>query len=214
MKKWSLLFILVISLLSNLNAQTWGEWFNQNKTQREYLVKQIGALKLYAGYLTTGIKVAHNGLQFIGAIKNGDLGQHKSYFSSLSKISPSVSKSAMIASILFNQLNILRLLKNTKKQAIESNRFSTSELDYINRVLGNLLNECSKDIEQLILMKSADKAIMKDDERLKYIQKVNADIDDKYLFARHFSTQVHLLALNRQHEYGVIQSGKILNGLK
>lgn len=214
MKKWSLLFILVILLASDVTAQTWDEWFNQKKTQKEYLVKQIGALRLYAGYLNTGIKVVQNGLQFIGDIKNGDLGQHKNYFSSLSKINPTVSKSGMITSILFNQLNILWLAKKTKKQAIESNQFSISELDYVNQVLGNFLKECSKDIEQLILIKSADKATMKDDERLKYIQKINTGIEDKYLFARHFSKQVNLLALNRQHEYGEIQSGKILYGLK
>ncbi len=205
---------MVISLLGNVSAQTSDEWFKQKKTQKEYLVKQIGALRLYAGYLKGGIKVAQNGLEFIGDIKNGDLGQHRSYIGSLSEINPVVSKSGIITSILSNQLNMIWLSKKTKKQAIECKSFTISELDYIKQVFSNLLNECVHIIEQLVLVTSAKNATMKDDERIKFIQKLNADIEDKYLFTRHFSEHLNLLALNRQHEYGEIQFGKALYGLK
>ena len=108
----------------------------------------------------------------------------------------------------------MRLSNKTKKQAAESSKFSINELVYVNQVFGNILKECSQVIEQLLMITSADKATMKDDERLKGLQKINSDIEDKYLFVRHFSKQVNLLALNRQHEFGEIQSGKVLYGLK
>ncbi|MCH5688762.1 conjugal transfer protein TraI [Niabella sp. W65] len=50
MKKILLFLLLVVSAGSNLQAQTFAEWFQQKKTQKKYLLQQIAALQVYIGY--------------------------------------------------------------------------------------------------------------------------------------------------------------------
>jgi len=49
MKKIFLFLLLVVSAGSNLQAQTFAEWFQQKKTQKKYLLQQIAALQVYIG---------------------------------------------------------------------------------------------------------------------------------------------------------------------
>jgi hypothetical protein len=50
-KKCFFLFALPLLFVQVSTAQTWSEWFSQKKTQKKYLLEQVAALKIYAGYL-------------------------------------------------------------------------------------------------------------------------------------------------------------------
>src|SRR3954462_11965140 len=88
--KTPLLSILLLSLGSTLSAQTFSEWFRQNKTQKKYLLEQIAALEVYAGYLQKGYAIAKDGLNTINSIRHGDFELHDNHFQSFRKINPTI----------------------------------------------------------------------------------------------------------------------------
>ncbi len=51
MKKLLIVSIIIL-FTETLSAQTSAEWLSQKKTQKKYLVQQIAALDVYAGYLS------------------------------------------------------------------------------------------------------------------------------------------------------------------
>ncbi|ULT42931.1 conjugal transfer protein TraI [Niabella defluvii] len=73
MKKILLFLLLVVSAGSNLQAQTFAEWFQQKKTQKKYLLQQIAALQVYIGYAKKGYNIAKDGLNTIGGFTRGEL---------------------------------------------------------------------------------------------------------------------------------------------
>ncbi len=55
---------------------------------------------------------------------------------------------------------------------------------------------------------------MKDDERLKRIDALYNDMQDKYTFVQSFSNEAKLLATSRISEQNDIQTSRALNGVK
>ena len=196
------------------NAQTADEWLNQNSTQKKYLLQQIAALKVYLGYAKKGYTIVTNGVNTIRNIKNGDLNLHRDFFNSLKNVNPSIRKYAKAADIIAYQVKIIKQTKITIQQIRETKQFTETELDYCKQVFDNLLDECIKTVEELILVTTSGKLEMKDDERLKRIDKLYADVQEKYSFTCAFSEDMGLLAIQRLGEQMEINRSKLINGIK
>lgn len=91
MRQLLLLPILLLAT-SATQAQTFDEWFRQKKTQKEYLVQQIAALQAYSGTLRQGYALVRQGLHAVHTIKQGDLGLHQDFFSSLHTVNPALAR--------------------------------------------------------------------------------------------------------------------------
>ena len=196
------------------NAQTADEWLNQNSTQKKYLLQQIAALKVYLGYAKKGYTIVTNGVNTIRNIKNGDLNLHRDFFNSLKNVNPSIRKYAKAADIIAYQVKIIKQTKITIQQIRETKQFTETELDYCKQVFDNLLDECMKTVEELILIITSGNLEMKDDERLKRIDKLYADVQEKYSFTCAFSEDMGLLAIQRLGEQMEINRSKLINGIK
>lgn len=198
MKKY--LFILIIFFTaSNINAQTFSEFFQQNKTQKKYLLKQIAELQSYIELARKGYGIVSDGLNFIGGLKNSTFSLDKDYFSSFSTISPAVKKDNNIANTIALQTWINDLYNKAKKDE-QSNSLLPDEKSYIQKVWSNLLDKCSDDITQLDNLTTAGNYKMTEDERLQAIDKVYQDMQDKNEFANSFYNEVKVLINQRTKE--------------
>ena len=106
MKKFLLIMMMSISGFL-VKAQTFNEWFKQKKTQIQYLVDQIGALRVYSQSLQKGYEITNSGLEFIHGVKKGDFDLHQLYFTSLKKVNPQVKSYSKIEDIILLQKEIL-----------------------------------------------------------------------------------------------------------
>ena len=197
-----------------LSAQTTGEWFNQSATQRKYLLQQIAALQVYLGYAKKGYTIVTSGVNTIRNIKNGDLNLHRDFFNRLKNVNPSIRKYAKVADIIAYQVKIIKQTKITIQQIRETKQFTEAELGHCKQVFDNLLDECMKTVEELILIITSGNLEMKDDERLKRIDKLYADVQEKYSFTCAFSEDMGLLAIQRLGEQMEINRSKLINGIK
>jgi hypothetical protein len=209
-----LIISIVILCAENLSAQTWAEWFRQKATQRKYLLQQIAALQVYSGYLSKGYSIAKNGLNTIKGIKNGDLLQHTNYFTSLVTVNPQIKKYKRVAEIIAMQIAIAKQSGNALKNFKNNHHFTTTEINYLQSVFNKLLSECAKNLDELFSLITNGNLQMKDDERIKAINKIYIDMQDKQQFARAFSNSAAGLSIQRSNEANDIIISKKLNGLK
>jgi hypothetical protein len=209
-----LVMAFAVLCFSQANSQTFAEWFQQSKTQREYLLKQIAALQVYISYAKKGYDIAQKGLTTIRDIKKGDFNLHQTFFSSLKTVNPQIQQYGKIADIIAMQAKIIGQSSKAIKEIKQSGQFTGKEISYCSQVFNNLLNECIKSIDELLLVTTSGKLEMKDDERLKRIELLYTDMQDKYSFCRSFSSNTGMLALNRLQQHTEINYSKQLNGLR
>lgn len=214
MKRLLLLATATLSACAASSAQTTEEWLNQSSTQKKYLQQQIAALKIYLGYAKKGYTIVTNGVNTIRNIKNGDFNLHRDFFNHLKNVSPAISRYAKVADIISYQAKIIKQVRFTTQQARETKQFTEAELDYCKQVFDTLLDECIKTVEHLILITTSGELEMKDDERLKRIEMLYADVQDKYSFACSFAEDMGLLAVQRLGEQLEIKRSKLINGIK
>lgn len=200
-------FVIVLAcLIASVSANA--------QTQKKYMLQQIAALQVYIGYAKKGYNIASKGINTVRNIKNGDFNLHRDFFSSLKNVNPKISKYVKVADIIAYQIRIVKNTKQTLQIIRETKQFTTEELEYCKKVFDNLLDECVKTIDELLLVTTPGKLEMKDDERLKKIDRIYSDMQDKYSFCSSFSDEMGVLALQRLSEQTEITQSKILNGIK
>ena len=210
------IYILILSLGFSIlaNAQTLAEWTQQKKTQIQYLLDQIAANKVSIDYLEKGYEIAKTGLNTIQNIKKGDFNLHRDFFGSLEIVNPKIKTYTRVADIIAYQVRIVKNISTTIKNLKESGQFNVDELDYSKAVFENLLDECLKNVDELYLVITSDELQMTDDERIKRIDLLYTDMQDKYSFCQSFSEEHSVLAMQRLGEQLEIKFSKQLNGVK
>lgn len=213
MKKLLLIMLLVGFAAVTAKAQTWDEWFRQKKTQTRYLIEQIAALQVYIGHVKKTYAIAKEGLDFIGKTTNGEFNLHDAFFQSLKGINPAIGKYARVADIISLQVGVLNVSARTIKQAKADGKLQPAELEYLQRVFGKLLDNCMGVLDELTSITTAGKMEMKDDERIRRIDELHAQMQDNYTFAKSFGNGAVQLGKAREQEQTEIANSKVINGI-
>ena len=194
-------------------AQTWKEWFNQKKTQKEYLIKQIAALKVYAKYLKEGYDIAQKGLNIVGEIKGRNFSDHENHFGSLRIVKDDLGNAPSINLILRRQVAIMNEFRELKNVCRNSENLTEEEIRYVDLVYSNLLTECDRVMVALQAVVTDDAYQMTDDERIERIDVIYHDMNGKYAFTRTFCSSTKSLIMQRGLEKREIESARKLNGV-
>lgn len=202
------IFLMIAFSVNQLHAQTWSEWFSQKKTQKKYLIEQLAALKLYAGYLKKGYEIGSSGLKFIKDASRGEFDLHDAFFSSLKRVSPVIRKNVRIAEILEMQLEISKACAGFRKV---QNLSSANHL-YIDLVCSNLLDNCLNDLEQLLQVVTSGRLELSDDERIVRIDGLHLRMQQKKIFVDRFSGDIRSLDRERRLEIKNIKEMEVRYG--
>lgn len=211
MRKAIIFFLLVASYQLSF-AQTWEEWMQQKKTRIKRLLEQIAANKVYIEYAQKGYKIVTDGLHTIRDIKNGDFNLHLGHKDSLKVVNPKVKSWIKVADIITYQLRIIKAAKQTIDAVRESGQFTNEELDYCRKLFDNLLNDCLKSIDELMMVITSGQLEMTDDERIKRIEKIYLDMQDKSAFTASFSNEMSVLAIQRLTDQTELTYSRTING--
>ena len=209
-----LIILWTIFITASAKSQTWNEWFQQKKTKLKYTAEQIAAYQVYAGYLKKGYDIVEQGWAVVNDIKHGDFNLHNNYFNSLKEVSDVIRNYGKVNDITSLQVQILQINDALIKFTRHNENLQSQEKNYINRVMANLLDKCARDLDQLTILTTNGSVEMKDDERLKRIDDLYTDMQDKYSFAKYFENSVQTLALSRAKNNNDINSSKLLYGIK
>jgi hypothetical protein len=205
-KKYGLLLIM-LGIFSYSDAQVLGGIFNQNATQKEYMIAQISLLQTYLGYVKKGYSIAKKGLTLIGDIKQGDFNLHNGFFNSLETVSPKLKSDARVAAIAGIQLNILAGYRSFSHEFKESGVFTNPELNYFDRVFALLLDDVAFGVTTLTDLLTDGKFKMDDAERTKRMNELYDGASEQYEFFSGFSAQVKLQEMQRKQD--LLETGRI-----
>lgn len=202
MKKTVLLLGAVFLFASSLQAQ--------QAKQKRMLLLQIAALRTYVDYAAKGYKAVKSGLNFISDAKKGEVNLHSDYFTSLASVNPKVKNYSRVAEIIALQIKIARTYKKTWDAVRQGDLFYGSELEYIERAFGRLLDSCSDNIDTLFLVAASTELEMKDDERIERIDRLYESVKEDYSFCEKFSSELKVLAISKAKEKNdAIQAGTL-----
>jgi hypothetical protein len=191
MKKILLIIVLIFGL-SQAKAQS---------TDMVQLILDIEKLTQLKGILTdmkTGYNIIDGGYNQVKSIAQGNFNLHQNFLNGLLQVNPEVAKYGRVADIVLEQGYIVTEYTRTFNQVKASGKFSADEVAYLGNVYTTLLQQSLGNISQLADILMAGKLRMSDDERLKAIDGIYYDTDDKLAFLRHFDQQTEVLAIQRE----------------
>jgi hypothetical protein len=208
--KSALALLLFFISISNSYGQNWNEIFRQKKTQQKYLLQQISALEVYTGYLKKGYEIVNGGLQTISDFSNGEFSLHNAFISGLKKVSPAIRNDVRVIEIIEMQLAIGKAFGGLKANP----NLSISNQLYIRNVRENLWEESLKDLEELLMVITAGKVEMSDDERIERLNKVYFSMQDKSAFTQNFVSEISLFTRQKEMEKRSIEQSRNSYGIK
>lgn len=207
-RKYALLIILLmIGIYQKSNAQS-------REVQQLLLnVEKLAQLKQILADMKKGYEIISSGYNTIKDLSEGNFSLHKTFLDGLIQVSPAVRKYKKAADIINYQLILVKEYKSAYKRFKQNGSFNPQELDYLGRVYNNLFKQSLNNLDQLIMVITADKLRMSDDERMQAIDNIFHDMQDKLMFLRHFNNQAGILALKREREKNDAAAVKKIYGL-
>lgn len=201
--------LLLLLLSSNI-------CFGQSQEAKQLMlnVEKLAQLKLMLSHMKKGYDILHKGYTSIKNISEGNFNLHRDFLDGLLQVSPSVRKYAKVADIIHFQLKTVKECKAALAEFKSSKQFSLAEIDYMAKVYANLLGESLKKLDELAMVLTAGKLRMSDDERLKAIDGIHAEVMEQYGFLNEFNDGTAILSLQREKEKMDIDLMRKIHGVK
>ncbi len=191
------IFIPLLALVIPVQAQG---IFNQQASKRKVIMEQIVGLEIYARALEKGYNITKDGLSGAHDLKNGTFELHADYIQSLSQVNPAVTSNPKVKAITALQQQIIRVFDAEADWQKKQQALSAAELSNLQKVYVNLLAAGRSDLQELELVITPGKLQLTDEQRLERIDKLYADMADRYNFACTYTRQCRQVATRRIRE--------------
>ena len=176
-------------------------------------VEKLAQLKQILNDLKKGYEIVSTGYTTIKNISEGNFNLHKVFLDGLLEVSPIVKKYKRVKDIIGDQISIVKEYKQAYQRFRQDSNFSPEEIDYLNKVYSNLFKESLKNLDALATIITANKLRMSDEERLKAIDGIYTEMQDKLQFLRHFNNNTTLLAIQRARERKDVGEARTIYGI-
>lgn len=190
-----LCFFAFVLLSVNVYGQNFAELTRQKKTGEEYLLKQIAYLKLYGGYVRQGYEIVGSGFKVIKGFSSAEYDLHKDFFKDLKLVNPLIKQDARVMEIAVMQGKILTAFVGMARLELDAEILAEVFL-----MRQGLLEECEKDIEELLVVMSSSRVEMTDQQRLSRLAKVHVGMLEKLAFSLNLYGQLTELVRMRGDE--------------
>lgn len=177
-------------------------------------IEKLSQFKKILSDMKKGYELLSGGYKTVKDMTEGNFSLHKTFLDALMQVSPAVKNYKRVAEIVEYQISIVKESRNGMNRFIKSGNFSGQEINYFEKVYGNLLNQSLRNLDELTMVITADKLRMSDDERLKAVDDIYEQMQDKLLFLRNFNTTSNVLALKRSKEKNDVYASRGLQTFK
>lgn len=192
--------IIIILLFTTVGTSFKSSAQSDEAQQLLLNVEKLAQLKQILSDLKKGYQIVSTGYNTIKNISQGNFNLHKAFIDGLMEVSPTVKNYKKVADIINCQILIVKEYKNAYRRFKEDGNFTPEEINYLGSVYSNLFNQSLKNLDALATVITANKLRMSDDERLKTVDDIFNDIQDKLVFLRRFNNNTTILAIQRARE--------------
>jgi hypothetical protein len=173
-------------LMMNARAQLFKEFFQQKKTQVEYLFKQIAALQIYIDAARDGYALVQEGLSMIGDFKQGEFDLHADRFASMRRIAPELEKSPVVRSIDLLHGRIVSLIGKLP-----------GDVEKVGKQVQRLHDQQMRSFEDVV---NGEQVMMTDSERLRALQNIQNELAAEYDFLRWLHEEIVVSTVSQRKE--------------
>lgn len=176
-------------------------------------VEKLAQLKQLLQDMKTGYQVVSTGYSTIKDLSRGNFSLHETYLDGLMQVSPAVRNYKRVGDIIRYQVLLVNEYKQAYRRFQQDGNFSLQELEYLGRVYGNLLKKSMVHLDELSSVLMANKLRMSDEERLRAIDSIFTQMQDKVRFLRHFNETTLILAVQRARERNDVTTIRKIYGI-
>ncbi len=211
MKKIIVIIVLCLSgVFSSIKTMAQVQELEQLALDIEKLLQ----FKQILSDLKKGYQILSGGYNTIKNLSEGNFNLHKTFLDGLMAVSPAVKKYKKIGDIIDFQLQLVKEYKKAFNRFKQDGNFNPGEIDYVGKVYGKLFDESLKNLDALLIIVTADKLRMSDDERLTAIDGIYDEMQNKLSFLRYFNNNTTVLAVQRAKEKNDVNSIRSVYGIK
>lgn len=177
-----------------------GTCFSQSQEAQQLLlnVEKLSQLKNILRDMKRGYQVVSQGYKAVSGIAKGNFSLHETFLDGLMLVSPEVKKYRRVVDIIACQKRLVSEYKTAFNSFRGSGAFDVTELEYLAAVYSGLLSATLQNLDELAMVITSSKLRMSDEQRLKAIDRIFVDVQDKLLFLQDFNKNA--LQLSRQKE--------------
>lgn len=135
------------------------------------------------------------------------------YFDELRKVKMALVYYQRVRDIISQQVQLVNEYKAAWTLFKQDKNFTPDELDYMFKVYTGMMDESSKNIDQLLLVINAFVTQMSDAKRLEIINSVGANVEQTLMDVKAFNEENKMISLQRAVEQGEIEYVRKLYGL-
>ncbi len=183
-------------------------------TQLILNVEKLAQFKQILKDMKKGYDLVSKGYGTIRDISEGNFSLHRTFLSGLWLVNPEIARYRKVADIIRYQAEILSQSKAALKRYQSGSYFNTKELDYLSRVLGGLLDESLGNLDELVMVITANNMRMSDDERLRAIDRIFDDMQAKVVQLRRFTSKTDQLGSARRNKIEELKKLEKITGLR
>lgn len=163
-------------------------------------VEKLAQLEQILRDLERGYTIMNQGLGRVKELSEGNFNIHRIFLDGLMMVSPAVRNYQKVPAIIEYQLRLVREYRNAFDFYRRSGVFDIEEIEYMGRVYNRLFQNSLRNLDDLVMILTANSLRMGDDERMQSIDRIFSDMEDKLSFLRVFNEGASLLALQRGKE--------------
>jgi len=138
---------------------------------------------------------------------------HQAFRDGLMAVNPSVRNYKRIPLIIEYQKLLVQEYKRAWKQLKNDPNLTIDEIFYIESVYKFILQASLRNLDDLAMIITATKLRMSDDERMRAIDNIFFDMENRMVFLRGFNNDTRLLAIQRAFANNNQQNVKKLYGV-
>ena len=196
MKKLKILVVLLTMILPPNKAVA------QIQEMQQLLlnIEKLAQFKQILSDMKKGYEILTGGYKAVKDLTEGNFNLHKTFLDALMQVSPTVKNYKRVGDIINYQILLIKESKTAFKRFVNSRSFTESEVAYFEKVYDNIFKQSLRNLDELTMVITANKLRMSDDERLKAIDAIYFQMEDKLLFLRNFNESSNILAIQRAKE--------------
>jgi len=188
------MLFFVLTLPTRVRAQS------QEAAQLILNYEKLQQLEEILDNMYKGYKILTKGYNTIKDIAEGNFNLHQVFLDGLFAVNPSVRNYKRIPYIIQYQQFLVKEYKRAFNRFKNDPNLTVREIKYLENVYGSLFKQSLRNLDELLMLVTATKLRMSDEERLQAIDRIYLDMENKLVFLKVFNSSTQMLAMQRARE--------------
>lgn len=169
----------------------------QEATQLVLNYEKLRQLEAILDNMYKGYKVLSKGYNTVKDIAEGNFSIHQVFLDGLYMVSPAVKNYRRIPEIIRYQEFLVKEYKRAFGRFRNDTNLTLREVKYIGNVYSYLIKQSLRNLDELLMVITASKLRMSDEERLQAIDRIFYSMEEKVAFLMYFNNSTGVLIVQR-----------------